>query len=233
MEQPEPTIEPTFADQWRGLKQRVVSAIVMVILTISLLIIGGIAFKALVLLAALIMLREWDGLTEGWGRGWRTGGLLYVALPCLSLLWLRDLQFADFPDGGLYVVLYLLLIVWSTDIGAYFIGKQIGGAKLAPSISPKKTWAGLGGGVLAAAFAGSVCTAFSPFPSTWTAGISLGILLAIVSQAGDLFESWIKRHAGVKDSGRLIPEHGGLLDRVDGLIVALPVFALLLQASQG
>lgn len=230
MEQPD---EPSFASQWEGLRQRVVSAVVMAILAVSLLIIGGVPFKALVLLAALIMLREWDELTQGWGMGWRIGGLLYAAAPCVALLWMRDLHFEHFPDGGLYLVLYLLLIVWATDITAYFVGKHVGGPKLAPSISPHKTWAGLGGGMLGAALTGGVCTAFSPFPGTWTAGMGLGVLLAVVSQAGDLFESWLKRRAGVKDSGTLIPGHGGLLDRVDGLVIALPVFALFVQASRG
>lgn len=123
------------------------------------------------------------------------------------------------------LLIYLLFCIWATDIGAYAAGKSIGGPKLAPRISPKKTWAGLVGGMLsAAAFGAGVAVAFDA-ERPWLAAV-LGMVLAVVGQIGDLFESGIKRRFDVKDSGRLIPGHGGLLDRVDGLIVAAPVFAL-------
>jgi phosphatidate cytidylyltransferase len=146
------------------------------------------------------------------------GGVVYVGLPALSLVWLRN----EAP-GGFQHVLWLLLVVWSTDIAAYFTGRAIGGSKLAPRISPGKTWAGLAGGLVGAGLAGGlVALAFGA--GFWFAALS-GAALAVVAQIGDLFESLLKRRAGLKDSGHLIPGHGGLLDRIDGLVFVAPVFA--------
>lgn len=158
-------------------------------------------------------------------RGARHAGLLafsvpYIAVGSYSMVWLREQ-----PGIGFALLLFLLLVVWATDIGAYAAGRTIGGPKLAPRISPKKTWAGLGGGMAAAAAAGSGVAAWSGIGSPAPAAL-LAAVLAVVAQAGDLFESAIKRRFNVKDSGRIIPGHGGLLDRVDGLLVAAPFFAL-------
>ena len=160
---------------------------------------------------------------------WRLGasplwiglGAAYLALPALALIWLRGL-----PQLGLQIVVWLLVVVWTTDILAYLVGRNVGGPRLAPSISPGKTWSGLCGGVLAAALAGAV-TAWAIGSERLLHAAGLGGLLAIVSQIGDLIESALKRRAGVKDSGTLIPGHGGVLDRLDGLILAAPVLALL------
>jgi phosphatidate cytidylyltransferase len=122
-------------------------------------------------------------------------------------------------------LLWLFLVVWATDIFAYFVGRGIGGAKLAPSISPGKTWAGLVGGMLGAAVVGGIVSTATGGP-IWLAIVAAPVL-AVVAQAGDLFESLLKRRAGVKDSGTLIPGHGGALDRLDGLLFATPVYALL------
>jgi phosphatidate cytidylyltransferase len=160
---------------------------------------------------------------------WRLGasplwiglGAAYLALPALALIWLRGL-----PEFGLEIVVWLLAVVWTTDILAYLVGRSVGGPRLAPSISPGKTWSGLCGGVLAAALAGGV-TAWAIGSERLLQAAGLGGLLAVVSQIGDLIESTLKRRAGVKDSGTLIPGHGGVLDRLDGLILAAPVLALL------
>lgn len=153
---------------------------------------------------------------------WHAVGFLYIALPCLALLWLRQEA-----DRGLLIVLWLLVVVWATDIGAYFAGRTIGGPKLIPSISPNKTWAGLFGGMLSAAIAGGLMASLDPqLPAFGLA--AFGALLAIVAQAGDFTESAVKRRCGVKDSSHLIPGHGGVLDRVDGLLFAAPVAALAL-----
>lgn len=150
-------------------------------------------------------------------------GAVYIGVPCLALLWIR----AD-PEAGLATLLWALVLVWAVDTGAYLAGRAIGGPKLAPAISPAKTWAGLGGGVLAAAAVGLIAGLWSKSASAWVlVAISAG--LALVEQAGDLAESALKRHFGVKDSGRIIPGHGGVLDRVDGLMtVAVAVAGLTL-----
>jgi len=160
---------------------------------------------------------------------WRLGasplwiglGAAYLALPALALIWLRGL-----PQFGLQIVVWLLAVVWTTDILAYLVGRKVGGPRLAPSISPGKTWSGLCGGVLAAALAGAV-TAWAIGSERLLQAAGLGGVLAVVSQIGDLIESMLKRRAGVKDSGTLIPGHGGVLDRLDGLVLAAPVLALL------
>ena len=150
------------------------------------------------------------------------GGLLYAGLPTFGLLFLRG------EPHGLALTLWTLAIVWATDIGAYFSGRAIGGPKLAPALSPNKTWAGLGGGVVAALLVGLGIAAAFGLPR---ALLLLGAPMAVLAQIGDLFESWLKRKAGVKDSGRLLPGHGGALDRLDGVV---PVAALVgLLAATG
>ena len=143
---------------------------------------------------------------------WVGLGLVYVWLPLTLAAWMRDLE------HGLVVILWLLLVVWLTDIGGYFAGKGIGGPKLAPRLSPKKTWAGLFGGMALAALGGAIVSLALDFgQAAMMATLSAG--LAIVEQISDLLESGIKRRFGAKDSGHLIPGHGGLLDRVDGIVL--------------
>ncbi len=207
------------------LKIRIIAGAVMAIMVLSALALGGMFFIALVMLCALQMIREWDSITLNENIMWRLIGLVYVAIPCACLLWIRSQA-----DGG-FLVLTLLLAVWATDIGAYFAGRIIGGAKLAPAISPNKTWAGLGGGMIAAALITMIATSFSPYPKSIGSAVAVGLAIAVLGQVGDLFESWLKRRAGVKDSGSLIPGHGGLLDRIDGLILTTPLFALLVWSA--
>lgn len=149
-------------------------------------------------------------------------GLPYFGLAAIALLWLR----AD-AAVGLRNTLFVMAVVWSSDIGAYMVGRLIGGPKLAPRISPGKTWSGAAGGLLCAVL-GSMAVAAGATPDIPASHV-LGpaVLLGVISQAGDLLESAIKRHFGVKDSGRIIPGHGGLLDRVDALLAVAPVAALL------
>lgn len=213
-------------EKWAGLGVRVISGAVLATLVLILLWVGSFPFAFIVFLAALQMLREWDNMTENEDSMWGVAGLFYVAVPCSALVWMRNLQIENVENAGLYMVLYVMFAVWATDIGAYFSGRIIGGPKLAPSLSPNKTWAGLGGGMVAAGITGGLCHLFSPYPTTVLSSIIFGIVLAIAAQGGDLFESWIKRRAGVKDSSTLIPGHGGLLDRVDGLMFSVPLFAM-------
>ena len=145
---------------------------------------------------------------------WTAAGVYYAGFPAIALIAIRQ----D-PDYGFYAVLYIFLAVWCADTGAYFAGRFIGGPKLAPSISPNKTWAGLIGGALAACCAGTLFALwFGQTPVPVMAAISFA--LGVASLAGDLGESFIKRCFGVKNSSGLIPGHGGVLDRLDGLVFA-------------
>lgn len=223
--------ENSTPSRWSGLQVRIASAVIFALLVGAVLWFGGWLFTLFVLLAALIMMREFAGLVLDNNALERTLGMFYVCIPCASLLWLRNIDIPTHANAGFFLTLYVIAVVSATDIGAYFAGRQIGGAKLAPSISPNKTWAGLGGGMLAAAIVGGFVSSFTPFPITFFGGVGLGALLAVIAQVGDLIESWLKRRAGVKDSGTLLPGHGGLLDRIDGYILVLPLFALLFALS--
>jgi phosphatidate cytidylyltransferase len=154
------------------------------------------------------------------GRWFAAFGIPYAALAGLSLLWLR-LQ----PHHGLLDTLFLVAVVWSTDIGAYVFGRMFGGARMAPAISPGKTWSGAMGGVAVACIAGGLLAARGQ--GFDAASVPAAMLLSVCAQAGDLFESAIKRHLGVKDSGRTIPGHGGLFDRLDGFLWAAPMAGVL------
>jgi phosphatidate cytidylyltransferase len=156
-------------------------------------------------------------------------GVPYAGIGTIAMLWLR----AD-PVAGLANLLFALLLVWASDIGAYAAGRLLAGPKLAPRISPGKTWTGALGGLAAAMGAGLLVAFVSQGALQPWRVAAIAAALGIVAQAGDLLESLIKRHFGVKDSGHLIPGHGGLLDRVDALLTAAPVAALLaLSAGRG
>lgn len=158
----------------------------------------------------------------GGGTWWLPGGVLYSGLSGISLAAIRDVG-----AGGLAAILFVFAVVWSTDILAYFVGRALKGPKLAPRISPGKTWSGAIGGTVSAIIAGSLVSfwAFGRL-SVWV--VFLAFVLSAASQIGDLFESFIKRRFGVKDSSQLIPGHGGVMDRVDGLVFAC--FAVFLLA---
>ena len=145
---------------------------------------------------------------------WLALGVAYLGAACLCFQWLRQ----D-PATGRAMLFWLLASVWATDVFAYFAGRAIGGPKLAPSISPNKTWAGLAGGMLAAAVVGLITALLLQDSSVFRFAL-FGATVALVAQAGDLWASLLKRRFGAKDFGRLIPGHGGLLDRVDGLLAA-------------
>ena len=178
------------------------------------------ALAALWLLSLLLMI-----LQRRPASPWSLGGIPYVGLPAMALVMLRG----D-PETGFIAILWLLVVVWCADIGAYFFGRIIGGPKLWPAVSPNKTWAGLAGAVIGG-LAGGVLVALG-FSTSGIALLALtGALLGLFEQGGDLFESALKRHYGVKDSGDLIPGHGGLLDRVDGLVAAALILAAIVLVS--
>lgn len=203
---------------------RALSAVILAPLVLFILWTGCWALYALVGLALLIGLYEWVTISRS--VPWIAAlGLPYLSLSLVGLWQLQQMEQAR------ELVLCLFLMVWAVDIGAYFAGRMIGGPKLAPKLSPSKTWAGLLGGMAASAVVGylwaSVAGALYP-----EAALLIGAVVGVVAQIGDLGESMLKRRFGVKDSGHIIPGHGGILDRIDGLLLALPVFALF-QATLG
>jgi phosphatidate cytidylyltransferase len=153
-------------------------------------------------------------------RGWVAGGVPYAAAIGVAPIALR----AD-SEGGLAAMLLLFAIVWSTDIAAYFVGRLIGGPKLLPRVSPKKTWSGALGGLAAAMLAAILLAKLAGLAPIALAGIAA--ILSCLAQAGDLFESLLKRKFGAKDSSHLIPGHGGLMDRLDGFVFAAAVAAMI------
>lgn len=169
---------------------------------LSFPLLGGFALTAVF----LALLRRWSG--------WQAGGIVYAGLSAISLSEIRG------DDAvGFAAMLFVFAVVWSTDILAYFVGRAIGGPKLAPRISPGKTWSGAIGGAFFGVVGGSaVALSFFQTVEIWV--IAVALTLSVFSQSGDLFESFVKRRFGVKDSSHLIPGHGGVMDRVDGLVFA-------------
>ena len=210
---------------------RTISGVIMMSVAIAAIWFGGYAFMALVVLVGLGVLWEFSKLVLGFAEStgaravWLVGGLFYVGLACFTLLVFSA------PFFGMTPAIMLIAGVIGTDVGAYFAGRTFGGPKIAPKISPSKTWSGLFGGMIGAGLLmigiqaliywgrldqrdhSDIYLAYS-----WQRLALTGLVLAAIAQAGDFFESWMKRRAGVKDSGRLIPGHGGLFDRTDGLI---------------
>ncbi|RWK56921.1 phosphatidate cytidylyltransferase [Mesorhizobium sp.] len=259
-----------------NLQLRVVSAVVLAVVTLGLTWLGGLPFRLLCAAMTILIFYEWTrmcrpvaatglgllpealllvfvgalvaGLPASWllllvavmvvvtvvaasmgqpstdqpsmhqAGQWDASGLAYAAIAGLSLALLRD---GDRP--GLVAILFLFAVVWATDIAAYFVGRAVGGPKLAPSISPGKTQSGALGGAVGGVVAGLLLAAAAGAGNLAVLGV-VALVLSIVSQAGDLFESWVKRRHNRKDSGTLIPGHGGVMDRVDGLVAA--AFAL-------
>lgn len=199
-----------------GERHRLVAAVLLAVVLIAL-VLGYSAAGVLVLLALSVVASLVDCRIAGQGN-WAPAGLAYAGLSGLSLAWLRD---GD--QAGLTAILFLFAVVWATDIFAYFVGRSLGGPKLAPSISPGKTQSGALGGTVGGVVAGVAIAAWSGLGNLQMLAV-VAFLLSVISQVGDLFESWVKRRHGVKDSGSIIPGHGGVMDRVDGLVAA--AFAL-------
>jgi phosphatidate cytidylyltransferase len=213
----------------RGVRLAGLAVIGAVVLAMTLgLVLPGEAVMTLAAAAVVLgmfagQFGAWDGNHDGKpvlaGRP-RAGvnaalGLLYCGLPVLALVWMRGRAL------GLEAVIFLMLCVWAADICAYFAGRAIGGPKLAPAISPNKTWAGAIGGIVGAMLvAGGAAMAWLSAMQGSKAWLFVALAggFAALSVLGDLFESWLKRRAGVKDSGHLLPGHGGVLDRLDGLV---------------
>ncbi len=257
----------------RELKLRVMSALVLGVVTLVLTWVGGYPFVLLVAVAAIAILFEYNRMCGAlipvhvfysgfaallivifaWFAGldfaafcmasaaaivlavweimdrrtiWSPIGFAYATLPFFAMSSLRgDTEF------GLYLILILFACVWGADVFAYFFGKTIGGPKLAPRLSPQKTWAGFIGSLIGAVVMSASINVLFGYPVT-DVFVGLILVLAVLSQIGDLIESMLKRKFGVKDSGTLIPGHGGVLDRVDGLIVAAVGLWMVLSVMQ-
>ena len=206
-----------------NLALRIASSAVMAPVTIFIAWLGGWPFVLFWTLAACVVLWEWTMLVRGAAppvaqarfAGWMLAGLVYAGILLLGPVVLRR----D-PAVGLAAILFLFAVVWITDIAAYFTGRALGGPKLWPAVSPKKTWSGAIGGTIGAVAAGLAVVklmglGIAPMLVIVAAGLS------VVSQGGDLLESSIKRHFGAKDASQLIPGHGGLMDRLDGFLTAV------------
>ncbi|MCO5066028.1 MAG: phosphatidate cytidylyltransferase [Rhizobiaceae bacterium] len=204
---------------------QIVAAVPFALAMLALLL-GMQALLVLLLLLLGVAVTFVHALYSGVDR-WATAGLAYAGLSGTALAFLR----AD--DGrGLAAILFLFAVVWTTDIFAYFVGRALGGPKLAPAISPGKTQSGAVGGAVGGVLAGLFLMSWLSFGSPLAYGV-LALVLSIVSQAGDLFESWVKRRHGVKDSSHIIPGHGGVMDRVDGLVAAAIVLYIAGALSGG
>ncbi|MBB3947783.1 phosphatidate cytidylyltransferase [Rhizobium skierniewicense] len=246
----------------RELRLRIISGIVMAVIILAATWYGGMMFRLMAGLLALLIYYEWSTITKlsetnptgyawGWfsvavmsgntifgepsldlpllsgftltaalfpvlrGRNWwLVSGIVYAGLSGISLAAIRGDE-----QTGLAAMLFVFSVVWATDILAYFVGRAIGGPKLAPAISPGKTWSGAIGGTVSGVFAGGAVAAGYHGRISFVI-VGLALLLSVFSQIGDLFESFIKRRFQVKDSSHLIPGHGGFMDRVDGLVFA-------------
>lgn len=203
----------------RNLLMRVLAALVMIPVAVAIAYAGGWLWFGLVALVSVGLFVEWV-MIVGRHAGWIVVGVVYAFAALLASVAVR----LD-PLWGFAALMFVLLVVWVTDIGGYFAGRGIGGPKLWPRVSPKKTWAGaIGGLVLSLA----VAAGFSAFGvGRLMPLLALAAVLTVVSQLGDLFESAVKRNFGVKDSSHIIPGHGGLLDRLDGYVFAVVAAALI------
>ena len=197
---------------------RTLTGLILIVAALLVAFQGGYLLAIVVAGIATAMFYEWTRLVRGWGPTWYAAGFLYALLPALALLWIRE-------RSGIDLLLWVFIVTWATDICAYFTGRRFGRRKLAPSISPGKTVEGLYGGVLAATL---LAGAWALFAHLSKATLLLAPMLAVAAQAGDLFESSMKRRSGVKDSGAWLPGHGGVLDRLDGLV---PVVVLTAAAQ--
>ena len=210
--------------EWRAITVTETAGLRMLSIMVPLfvLVVGEVASPAAGMIALIVGLALTAGtFAAPWGeRSWALTAHLHLGLAVIAMLFLRAQS-----ETGLDLIVFLFAVVWMSDIGGYAAGRLIGGPRLAPRVSPNKTWAGAVGAILfslatAAVLARAVGVAAEP-------ALAIAALLSVATQTGDLFESWLKRRFGVKDSGTLIPGHGGVLDRIDGLLFAAPVLAVI------
>lgn len=201
-------------DPSENTRKRVISALILVPIAIYAIYFSKSLFYVLVIAIVILMTAEWIELTRKAQdqKRWQAIGFVYILIPIYCVIKLRMID-SD-------ILLWMFAIIWSTDIFAFFAGKSLGGPKLAPQISPNKTWSGLAGGVVASMLIGMISSFM--FPGGLLFFVFISALLSLIEQASDLVESKIKRIFGVKDSGNIIPGHGGILDRLDGIVFTAP-----------
>lgn len=230
---------------------RFISAVIMVAVAAIALLLGGWVWIGFVVLLAGLTLWEWNNLVRGFKVSalaevvWQFFGAIYVGGASYAMVLVRNGPQVVPVDGNTFgfteleTMMGFILPVIAVDVGAYFAGRAIGGPKIAPAISPSKTWAGLLGGATAASLVTVGNELYDLGPAAeWpgydalslTGAVLAGVLIAIIAQSGDFFESWMKRRAGVKDSSNLIPGHGGVFDRLDGFIAVFFVLFLVAVA---
>ena len=214
----------TKSDLWT----RIGSAIILFAIAGTALWFGGLAFGLLLLIGGALVVVEWIALVRAMTLSGGAKGVLLAIGPVLILGAMAGLWFVR-EHLGMTAALWVFGMVWATDIGAYFAGRAFGGTRLAPRISPSKTWSGLIGGMVAALIASATIGDRAGITGV---PLTIGLAVGLLAQMGDLGESWMKRRAGVKDSGKLIPGHGGLFDRVDGLLPVALVLGALAFAGQ-
>ncbi len=221
------TVQQVRKDRNSGLFLRVISAVVLIPPVVWAIHAGTPYFDLMIAVGALILCREWYTLCAG-KLQWLIAGIPYIGAPTYALIYIRNDQ-----EYGFETVLWVFVLVWATDILAYGAGRSFGGPKLAPRISPNKTWSGLLGGMSGAATIGIIMALALDHDSVIPLAL-ISAALGAISQGGDLLESWVKRKFDKKDAGSLIPGHGGLFDRVDGLLAAaLTVAAISYATSKG
>ena len=203
-----------YLDPSDNTQKRIISSLVMIPIALFAIFVSQKLFIFLVIVVAVLMAFEWSEMSRKMPdkKKWRLIGFLYISIPLYCAVSIRIL------DNE--ILFWMFAIIWATDIFAFFAGKSLGGAKIAPTISPNKTWSGLIGGVLASLGIGAISAII--FPGSIIFFLIISVLISIVEQISDLVESKFKRIFGVKDSGDIIPGHGGVLDRLDGMILVAP-----------
>jgi phosphatidate cytidylyltransferase len=201
-------------------KQRLVSALILIPVALYAIFFSESAFIFLSIAVTILMTSEWIEITRGVTnqKKWHIIGFFYILIPLYCAIKIRLL------DNG--ILFWMFSIIWATDICAFFAGKSLGGSKLLPKISPNKTWSGLAAGLIASILIGIISSFM--FKGGILFFIFVSAILSLIEQAGDLFESKIKRIFGVKDSGNIIPGHGGVLDRLDGMMFVAPIVLVLI-----
>ncbi len=214
------------------LTKRIISAVIIAPCFLAAIVFGGWVLAAWLILALIISIYEWYGLSSKvfYYIPTMVFGVIYMALSYASFLAIREAY-------SINMLLMFLGMIWFSDIGAYIVGKTVGGPKLIEQISPNKTWSGFMGALFFPAFFGFLWVVFLEIDVTFQdtnlyiqliIALSLGIVMGSVGQAGDLLVSFLKRQAGVKDTGTLIPGHGGILDRIDSMLLGAPIFFILI-----